>query len=400
MAGAALLRVTVSDGEGSFELSDEVLAPYREALKKTPRAAPRRLVYAAAHLVMNSSYGELGTQATPPEELAKFIDWEATCALRVRLDRLGFGIAEAMDTAQRFSIGWHNAHELLLRCGALGLARPFIAGAGVDHLDEVADEAALIEGVVYQARTIQAAGGWPILLPMLPLARWGADEACYLRVYEGVIAQLEGPLFVHWLGEMFLAELAGYFPGHSFERVMAIDPAKLRGAKLSLLDPQLERRLRSELLIRDQILFTGDDLNFADLIAGPDPVRSTLIADSKVQLGDFSHALLGIFDAIAEPASLALEFLARGDEARYRALIEPCQTLSRHLFSAPTEDYKAGLAWLSWLNGNQKNPMLVERAEGRRDLNHIQKAARLASLAGAVSDAGLCAERLGSLNHS
>jgi hypothetical protein len=117
-----------------------------------------------------------------------------------------------------------------------------------------------------------------------------------------------------------------------------------------------------------------------------------------VPLGDFSHGLLGIFDAIAEPASLALEFLARGDETRYRSLMEPCELLSRHLFQAPTRHYKAGLALLSWLNGLQPNPMLAQHEERARDREHYLTAVELASRAGVLRDADLAAERLGQLS--
>ncbi|MDF1799665.1 MAG: DUF993 family protein [Planctomycetota bacterium] len=371
-------------------------------------AAPARLVFAATHIVMQDDYAEVPhdlATPVPAAALGRHIDWDATAALRVRLDRLGFGIAEAMDTAQRFHIGWENALGLVEATGAAGLTHGFLAGAGVDHLAHVPDEDALVEGVVFQARAIQAAGGMVILLPLVWLCQQAYDEDGYVRVYRRVIDALDGPLFVHWLGAMFLPALAGYFPGDAFRRILALDPAKVRGAKLSLLDDALERELRAELGARDQLMLTGDDFHFGELMASdghlaggqPAPVRTTSLAGSTVGLGDFSHGLLGIFDGIAEPASLALGFLAQGDPARYLELMGPCEELGRHLFGAPTQHYKAGLAFLSWLDGHQPNPMLALHEERARDHAHYLEAARLASLAGVFTNAELAAERLAQL---
>jgi len=395
------VKVRVEFGGRSLELDDGRLAPYRERLAALGPAEPVRSVHAAAHLVLREEYAQVphSLDAPPaPEDVAPWIDWESTLALRKNLARLGFGVAEAMDTAQRFLIGWECARRLIELTGAARLKHGFVAGAGVDHLEEIGSEDELVEGVVHQVGVIQAAGGAAVLLPLVWLPQRGYDEEGYLRVYARIVDAVEGPLFVHWLGEMFLPALSGYFPGRSFERVMAHDPTKVRGAKLSLLDAQLERRLRRELLEREQILLTGDDFHFGELMAGG-PLRGhTEIGGRRVALGDFSHGLLGIFDGVAEPASLALGFLAHGDEATYRELMTPCEALGRHLFQSPTQHYKAGLAFLSWLNGRQTNPMLVAHEERARDLEHYVEAARLASQAGAIEDAVGAAARLGRLS--
>ena len=86
------------------------------------------------------------------------------------------------------------------------------------------------------------------------------------------------------------------------------------------------------------MMFTGDDFNYAELIAG----------DGKRH----SHALLGIFDAIAPVASAALAELAAGDGAGFHALMTPTVPLSRKIFEAPTQYYKAGVVFLAWLNGH------------------------------------------------
>jgi hypothetical protein len=392
------MKVPFDSRFGSFELDDGVLAPFREELARgVGGVSPVRMVYAAAHVCLTADYAEVEHAPGAPQfeaEVTRHIDWDVTLGLRTRLDDLGFGVAEAMDTAQRFQIGWSNASQLIERTGALDLANGFVAGAGVDHLDGTGSLSDLVEGVVFQARFIQEAGGIPILLPLVRLAQQGSEEEDYVRVYSEIIERLEGPLFVHWLGEMFLPALEGYFPGESFERVMAFDPAKVRGAKLSLLDAELEKRLRSSLLERDQLMLTGDDFHFGDLIAGGPLERTTTLAGREVALGDFSHGLLGIFDGIAEPASVALAFLARGDLARYHALMEPCERLGRHLFQAPTLHYKSGLAFLSWVNGFQPNAMLVQHEERARSPEHYVEAARLASEAGVIVDAEAAATRL------
>jgi len=394
-------------GGGTIEIDDGLLDAPRATLASARPAAPVRLAYAAAHVVMRDGY-----EAVPhspehpgsPEELAEWIDGEATRGIRTHLDAQGFGIAEAMDTAQRFSIGWTNARRLIEECGALQLTHGFIAGAGVDHLGEVCSKTELIDGVVLQARTIQAAGGDVILLPLAWLPQSGAREADYVEVYGAIIAELDGPLAVHWLGAMFLPELAGYFPGDSFTRIMALDPEKVRAAKLSLLDAEREVRLRRELAARDQVMLTGDDFHFAHLILGgdttstspavPEVSGTTHFGERAVATGDFSHALLGVLDCIAEPASIALQLLARGDGAGYLALMEPCEALGRAVFEPPTAHYKAGLAFLAWLNGLQPNAMLVNHEERTRDRDHYLRVTELAARAGALRDAKLAARRL------
>ena len=403
------MAVTTAPGpEGrTIRIDDEHLAPYREAAARGPESSPSRLAFAAAHVVVRPSYRELAARPGrpgTPEQIVEHVDWDATAAVRRHLDACGFGVAEAMDTAQRFALGWAGAEMLIRECGRLGLHNGFIAGAGVDHLPEIRSVEDLVDGVVHQARIIQGAGGLVIVLPMVWLAREGAGADVYVDVYREIFARLDGPLFVHWLGEMFLPELRGYFPEDSFDRVMALDPGVVRGCKLSLLDAQLELRVRRQIAERGQLVLTGDDLHFARLILGGDPEAGGSapaaietegeLAGRRVPLGDFSHALLGVFDGIAAPAGLALRLLSQGDGARYLALMEPCEELGRHLFEPPTRHYKAGLVFLAWLNGRQDELLLIDREEQSRDLGHYLRAAQLAAACGALSDARLAAERL------
>jgi len=390
--------------DGRVTLSDEALGQLG-GVEDAPQPTPVRLVYAASHVVMDAAYAAVThTVEDPggPDEIESHIDWVATMGLRRTLAERGFAIAEAMDTAQRFQIGWRSARRLIEECGRLRLPTGFVAGAGADHLEFVADPAALIDGVVYQASLIRAAGGEVILLPMPELCRWGAGPDVYVDVYQSILAQVEGPVFIHWLGEMFLPELAGYFPEDSFLRVMNLDPDKVRGAKLSLLDADREVRIRAHLAGNQQVLLTGDDFHFAGLIAGSEdavaaPSGSTRVGRRDVLTGEFSHALLGIFDGISLPASVALRHLAAGRGDDYFRIMTASERLARVIFAAPTTHYKAGLAFLAWLNGQQDNPMLVNHEERSRDLAHFARVAELASEAGVLEDASMASERLGSL---
>ncbi|MCR9243837.1 MAG: dihydrodipicolinate synthase family protein [bacterium] len=360
--------------------------------------SPVRLCFAAAHIALHDSYEAAGHSLDhpgTPTEIAPHLDWDTTMAVRRRLAELGFGIAEAMDTAQRFFLGWEIAEELIARCAAERLPHGFCAGAGTDHLDEIRGPEDLIDGVTFQARRIRELGGIPVLLPMPWLSEHDCDAETYVAVYRGIVDRLDGPAFLHWLGPMFLPSLAGYFPGNSFLEVMALNRAKLRGCKLSLLDDALELRVRRELLPHDQIVLTGDDFHFGRLMLGGDPAgtppttpptieRWTTIGQHRVALGDFSHALLGVLDGIARPASQALTALARGDADEFLTIMTPCETLGQHVFAAPTRHYKAGLAWLARQNGWQPNAMLINREDRARDAAHYARCEELARACGAL----------------
>ncbi|MCA8966183.1 MAG: DUF993 family protein, partial [Planctomycetes bacterium] len=161
-------------------------------------------------------------------------------------------------------------------------------------------------------------------------------------------------------------ELLDLVLGHVDERLVddvglgqdhqpAAHPEQVRGVKLSLLDADLERRLRDELAPRGQVVLTGDDFHFGALIEGDDlhPTGAFELGGERFPVGRFSHALLGVLDGVAAPAALALRLLAHGDVAGYRAVIEPCEAFGRAVFEAPTSEYKTGLAFVAWLNHHQ-----------------------------------------------
>lgn len=360
--------------------------------------APVRVAFAAVHVAMDAAYAR-----ADPRAVAEHVDWEATRRIRVELGERGFGIAEAMDTAQRFEIGPGLARALIEHCGALRPPYGFVAGAGVSP-DAVSNRTELVDAVVREVAFVAEHGGVPMLLPMPWLVRAGANADEYVAVYRDVVERSGVEVLVHWLGSMFAPELAGYFPGDAFERVMELDPSRVRGCKLSLLDAALELRVRRHLLARGQVVLTGDDFRFGAMMLGGDPdappaappamTGTITLGGHSVPLGDFSHGLLGVLDATAAPVQRALQKLARGDVAAYRRIIGPCESFGRHVFEPPTRHYKAGLALVAWLNGWQDSFLLPFRAERRRSLEHHLRTAELAAAAGALLDAELAAERL------
>lgn len=362
-----------------------------------------RLCFAAVHVVVRDGYDLAGHSLEQPgsaQEIEYWIDWKATADLRRYVDSLGFGVAEAMDTAQRFEIGWPSARRLIELCASLELRNGFLAGAGCDQFDAVDSNTKLIDAVVEQAEFIAQQGGVPVLLPMPRLTDTDASERDYVDVYGAIIDQLEGPLFLHWLGEMFHPAMRGYFPGNSLERILARHADKVRGVKLSLLDEEYEVLLRRRIGMRGQIVLTGDDYHFARLLEGLPPARGSRLGGTfelkgrAVALGDFSHALLGAFDAVAEPAAAALRALDDGDVERYRELMGPAQELARFIFQPPTRHYKAGLAYHAWLRGLQDNPMLINREDLARDVHYHRGVAVLAARAGSLGDDEITRRRL------
>ncbi len=371
------------------------LSPYEQEVESLGEHEPARLCFAATHVAVHEAYG--ASPHTPERpgtagELAEAIDWAATRAIRTALDDLGFGIAEAMDTAQRFELGWQGARRLIEECGALGLRQPWVAGAGSDQREHIGSIGDLVDAVVEQVELIQARGGCAVLLPQAWLV--GRDEEATVDFYRGVVEQVRGPLVVHWLGEMFAPALAGYFPGDSFRRVMDLDPDKIRGVKISLLDADRERRIRDQIAPNGQVVLTGDDWNFPELIGGSGAAcEEVAFGERRIGQGDFSHALLGILGPVGCPASLALRFLAAGRRDRYHELMDPGAEVGRVVFEAPTSDYKAGVAFLSWARGEQPNRWLPNHLERNRSADHYARLVAAAAAAGALDAEGVARAR-------
>jgi len=366
--------------------------PDQAAARNEPTSF-NRLAYAAAHVVARpaASAGE------PPHSTGDSIDWDATLRFRRHLWSLGLGVAEAMDTAQREILGWEtSAHLLDLTLRAAG-ERPgcrVIGGAGTDQLATAPPRlTGIIDAYVAQAEFIHARGGRAILFPTELLPRFHPEPRHYVAVYRTVSREVSRPVFVHWLGEMFAPALKGYFPGQSFWELM-VDNPRILGVKLSLLDQAREENIRRRLARQGQVVLTGDDFNFPALIQGsvdrPAPEHldgpALEFEGARYPFGDYSHALLGIFDGIAPVAARALACLARGETEAYARLLEPTVPLSRHIFREPTRYYKAGLVFLAYLNGHQEYFHLLADLERDRDILHYAELFRLAHAAGVLDD--------------
>jgi len=149
--------------------------------------------------------------------------------------------------------------------------------------------------------------------------------------------------------------------------------------KISLLDKDKEIAMRRR-LPQGVRMFTGDDFNYAELIAG----------DAK----GYSDALLGIFDAIAPAASAALDAFSHGNVAAFHDILAPTVPLSRHIFKAPTRFYKTGVVFMAYLNGLQKHFTMIGGQESARSTLHLAELFRLADVAGLLADPELAARRM------
>ena len=361
--------------------------------KHTGRRLPTsfsRIAYAAAHVV-----------ADPRKEvdpwLQTAVDWDATIKYRRYLWSLGLGVAEAMDTAQRgMGLDWPTSLELIQR--SIDAARDFSAthqintllasGAGTDHLK--ASPAVTLEDVTaayeLQCEAIERAGGKIVLMASRALVRAATTTEDYVRVYDRILAQVEQPVIIHWLGGMFDPELIGYWGSDDDWKAMEIclsiihhNEKKIDGIKISLLDEKKEISMRERLPATVR-MYTGDDFNFPDLIAGDEQGHS--------------DALLGIFDPIAPVASAALEALAQEGYKTYFELLKPTVPLSRYMFKAPTRFYKTGVVFLAYLNGHQNHFLMVGGQEGARSTLHLAELFRLADQAGLLRDPGFAAKQM------
>jgi len=357
---------------------------------RAPRAWPqprapftKRVAYAAAHVV-----------ADPRRDVDVFtenaIDWDATLAYRRHLWKYGFAIAEAMDTAQRGGgLTWKSAQELIRRAQAEANAEggTIAFGAGTDHLaptpgvtlDEV--RRAYEEQVGY----VEGVGGRVILMASRALAKAARSADDYRQIYGGVLRQVKQPVILHWLGDMFDPQLAGYWGTSNLDEAMEVclgvieaHREKVDGIKISLLDAQREIDMRRR-LPKGVRMYTGDDFNYAELIHGDDQ--------------GYSDALLGIFDGIAPAASAALQAFDAGDVLTFRETLEPTVPLSRHIFRKPTHAYKTGIVFLAYLNGHQDHFRMLGGAESARTAVHLGELIRLADACGLFVDPELAASR-------
>ncbi|MDM0013732.1 dihydrodipicolinate synthase family protein [Variovorax sp. J22P168] len=374
------------------------LAPYtlRGSIPVRPAAGTRfnRIAYSAAHVVADPL-------AAVDPWLQSAVDWDATIGYRRHLWSLGLGVAEAMDTAQRgMGLDWPTSLELIRRSldAAKDVPGALVAsGCGTDHLDldAVKNVADVIRGYEEQMAAIEALGGKLIVMASRALARVAKGPSDYERVYDRILSQARQPVVLHWLGEMFDPALAGYWGSADVGRAMdtalgviAAHPDKVDGIKISLLDKDREIAMRRRLPPGVR-MYTGDDFNYAELIAGD--------GHGSEKTHGQSDALLGIFDAIAPAASAALGELAQGNVDRFHAILGPTVPLSRHIFAAPTRFYKTGVVFMAWLNGHQSHFTMVGGQQSTRSLQHLAELFRLADAANLLEQPELALARMKTL---
>lgn len=343
-----------------------------------------RTAFSAAHVVCDPwSNNEPLTSAK--------IDFNATMAYRHHLWSLGFAVAEAMDTAQRgMGLTWNTAKELI-RCSIIeahSVGGQIACGAGTDHLllgpNHTLEQ--VEEAYKEQCSYIEGLGARIILMASRALARVAQGPEDYERVYGNILRQVSKPVILHWLGDMFDPALTGYW-GHKDTneamevclRVIHAHADKIDGIKISLLDANKEIVMRRQLPANVR-MYTGDDFNYPELIRGDE--------------AGYSHALLGIFDAIAPVASAALQALDEGRMDRYHQLLDATLPLSRHIFKSPTYAYKTGIVFMAYLNGHQSHFRMIGGAEGSRSAVHLAELFVLADQAGLIADPELATKRM------
>jgi Protein of unknown function (DUF993) len=355
----------------SYKLIGEPLAV------RKPKKPFNRIAFAAAHVV-----------ADPLSENA--IDWKGTITYRRHLLNLGFGIAEAMDTSQRgMGLDWPSALELVRRSiddAGVENAKRIYSGCGTDHIAEATSLDEVTAAYLTQLHAIQKLGGRIILMASRALVHVAKSPDDYVKVYSKVLQEADHPVILHWLGPMFDPALRGYWGTEDFLpamntalRVIHENIAKVDGIKISLLDADKEIIMRQRLPASVK-MYTGDDFNYADLIAG--------------DRNGHSHALLGIFDAIAPAASIALTALADGKLQKFHDILAPTVPLSRLIFKTPTQYYKTGIVFLAWLNGYQDHFVMVNGAQSARSLLHFTEIFKLADQAGLLRKPDLASKRM------
>jgi hypothetical protein len=348
-----------------------------------PNAPFTRKALAAAHVVADPL-------STKEPWLEAAIDWDATLSYRRHLWSWGFGVAEAMDTAQRgMGLDWATSLELIKKSvqESRSVDGAFVAsGAGTDHLAPGQHSIEkIVEAYEEQCAAIEKLGGRIILMASRALAASAKSSDDYVRVYDRILSQVKEPVIIHWLGEMFDPALQGYWGKQDHYAAMDVclsilerHAAKVDGIKISLLDQDKEIAMRRR-LPKGVRMYTGDDFNFAELIEG----------DAQ----GHSDALLGIFDAIAPAASHALSYLGKDNQV-FREILAPTVPLSRHIFRAPTRFYKTGVVFMAWLNGHQEHFVMVGGQQSARHILHLSELFRLADTAGLLSDPALACERM------
>ena len=344
-----------------------------------------RSAFSAAHVVADPAAFENGNFRN------SLVDWDATLKYRHYLWDQGFAIAEAMDTAQRgMGLDWVTARELIARTIIEARHRRAIVFSGIGTDQLAYTPRVRVEDVIAaydeQLEAVEALGGRIIVMASRALAACAADSTDYARVYDHILTNVSQPVILHWLGDMFDPQLSGYWGSKDTSTAMCTvldiirgHADKIDGIKISLLNADLEISMRRQLPPGVR-MYTGDDFNYPALIKG----------DNK----GYSHALLGIFDAIAPAAAAAFGAMDRGDLDAYDQILAPTVALARHIFQAPTYSYKTGITFLAYLNGFQSHFRMIGGQETARSAEHLAELFVLADRCGLLREPDLAIARM------
>lgn len=399
-----MTKLTLIDKDGATRTVEATPAP---AFAKPTRPLQSRVAYAAAHVV------PLAWADNTPGRPAE-VDWDATIGFRRMIWSWGLGVADCMDTAQRnLGMDWAATAELMRRCGAAAreyadregwgrsVADLVSVGVNTDQLEQGGDYALpqIVDAYLEQLAVCEQAGDGPVIMCSRHLCHAAQSPDDYVKVYDEVIAASGQPVILHWLGEVFDAQLHGYFGSPDWREasktvleIIEHNPGKVRGVKMSLLDADSERYMRA-MLPEGTMMLTGDDFHYVDLIKDSeqdDPKHS-----GRAIL--HSNALLGAFSVLAPHASAAIQALDRADEDEYLRILEPTQALAQQVFVHPTEFYKTSVAFMGWLNGHQSAFQMVGGLQSARSLPNLSRVVELANACGAFEHPELAAERWNAL---
>ncbi len=357
------------------------LRPPRAPLDQ-PQRFTSRVAFAAAHVVAD------GRSNNTPGQPA-VIDWEATLGFRRHLFSCGLGVAEATDTAQRNNgLDWAALQELVRRSAdqAQQAGARIASGAGTDHRDDVVTLADVGRAYQEQVEFVESTGSQVIVLASRQLAALARDGDDYLSVYDALLDQTREPVILDWPGEQFNPQLSGYWGSTDVEQatetlleLIDANAARIDGVTVPPRGPDYEAGVRARL--PDGVrLYTGDDLNYPELIKG-DGTRH-------------SDALLGTFAAVAPVVAAALTALDRDDIDTYDREMDTTLMLSRHIVEPPALYRETGIAFLAWLCGHQEGFTMVAGLQSARSVDHLLRVFELANQARLLPDPDLAADRL------
>src|SRR5262249_48128453 len=145
-------------------------------------------------------------------------------------------------------LDWPSSLELIRRSVEAARDVPgavVFSGAGTDPLgmSRGLTPDHVIAAYESQIEAIEKLGGRIILMASRALALLMARPDDYGRVYDRILGQVREPVIIHWLGDMFDPQLAGYWGHAELDRAMDVacdvirrNAAKVDGVKVSLLD--------------------------------------------------------------------------------------------------------------------------------------------------------------------